>query len=162
MVIKKGGKKAKKYKKVQTNPVERTLVFKDEEQFQEYAQILKVLGSARFEAHCFDGKTRLSIVRGNMRKKQWVKIGDIVLVSIREYEDAKCDIIYLYKPKEVKNLKIYGELPASVKVNEDIVDTEENEDIGIDFVDDDEKEQSDNLQIKEEFKKEFDTNFDAI
>ena len=161
MVFKKGGKKTKKHKKVQANPEDRLLVFKDVEQFQEYAQAQKVLGSARFEVYCFDGKTRLATVRGNMRKKQWVKQGDVILVSLREYEDAKCDIIYLYKPKEVKNLKIYGEIPDTVKVNEDIVDKEDEQDIGIDFEEKDPDEEIEEKK-KDEFKKDFELNFDAI
>ena len=96
-----------------------------------------------------------------MRKKQWVKQGDVILVSLREYEDAKCDIIYLYKPKEVKNLKIYGEIPDTVKVNEDIVDKEDEQDIGIDFEEKDPDEEIEEKK-KDEFKKDFELNFDAI
>ena len=113
VVKKKGGKKGKKAKKIQNNEEDRKLVFKDEEQFQEYAQITKILGSGRFEVQCFDSKTRLATIRGNMRKKVWVKSGDLILVSLREYEDAKCDIIYLYKPKEVK-FKEYYKIRAKV------------------------------------------------
>jgi translation initiation factor 1A len=165
VVNKKGGKKGKKGKKIQNNEEDRKLVFKDEEQFQEYAQITKVLGSGRFEVQCFDSKTRLATIRGNMRKKVWVKSGDLILVSLREYEDAKCDIIYLYKPKEVKKLKSLHEIPENVKVNEDLVDKEETVDIGFDFVDEDDElteEDLKNLKNKEEFKKEFESNFEAI
>ena len=161
MVFKKGGKKGKKGKKIKDNEEDRPIVFKDEEQFQEYAQISAVLGSARFTVNCFDGKNRLATVRGNMRKKQWVKNGDVVLVSLREYEDAKCDIIYLYKTKEVKSLKAYGEIPITVKINEDIVDKEEEKDIGIDFEEEDE-EQIEDAKKKEDFKNEFDMNFESI
>lgn len=163
MVInKKGGNKAKKHKKVANNEEDRKLVFKDEQQFQEYAQITKVLGSGRFEVQCFDGKTRLSIIRGNMRKKVWVKSGDLILVSLREYEDAKCDIIYLYKPKEVNKLKNLKEIPENVKVNEDMVDKEETKDIGFDFVEEGEEDDFEELRKKEDFKKDFELNFESI
>jgi len=162
---KKGGKKGKKCKKIQNNEEDRKLVTKDEEQFQEYAQITKALGSGRFEVQCFDSKIRLATIRGNMRKKVWVKVGDLILVSLREYEDSKCAIIYLYKPKEVNKLKAEKEIPENIKVNEDLVDKEETSDIGFDFVDEDEElteEDIKNLKNKEEFKKEFDLNFSAI
>jgi translation initiation factor 1A len=102
MVInKKGGKKGKKGKRP-SEQVERKIVFKEE--FQEYCQVTKLLGNCRLEGNCFDGKTRQCNIRGSMRKKIWIKVGDIVIVSLREFEDNKCDIIYLYQPKEVKKL----------------------------------------------------------
>lgn len=159
VVNKKGGKKAKKQKNNPVTQEKRKLVFKDILELQEYAQISKLLGSARFEVECFDGKTRLATVRGNMRKKVWVKAGDVVMVSLREFEDSKCDIIYLYKSDEVKSLKSLGELPSSVKVNEDITDKEEVQDIGFDFV---EEEEDDEIKKKDDFKKDFEEKFESI
>lgn len=37
--------------------------------FQEYAQLVRLLGNGRAECYCFDGTTRLGHVRGKMRKK---------------------------------------------------------------------------------------------
>jgi translation initiation factor 1A len=111
MVIKKGGKKGKKGKKPTTvNEIERELVFKADD--QEYCQVIKLLGNCRLEGKCFDGKTRLCHIRGSMTKKKvWIKVNDIVLVSLREFEDAKCDVLYLYNPKEIKRLQTLGEIP---------------------------------------------------
>ena len=40
-----------------------------------YAQVLKMLGNGRLEAHCFmDDKKRMGIIRGKMRKKVWVAV----------------------------------------------------------------------------------------
>lgn len=35
----------------------------------EYAQVLRMLGNGRLEAHCMDGIKRLCHIRGKMRKK---------------------------------------------------------------------------------------------
>ena len=70
MVVKKGGNKAKKQKKIKPEQTERTLEFKDVLDFQEYAQVLKVYGNNRYEASCVDGKTRLAHSRGNLKKKK--------------------------------------------------------------------------------------------
>ena len=35
----------------------------------EYAQVLRMLGNGRLEAHCMDGVKRLCHIRGKMRKK---------------------------------------------------------------------------------------------
>lgn len=156
MVIKKGGKKGKKMKSNNESETNRELVFKNIEQLQEYAQVVKILGNCRCELYCFDGITRLGHIRGTMRKKVWIKGSDVVLVSLREYEKSKCDIIYLYKTNEVKSLKYYGELPENVKINENEAEKEE-EDIGIDFEDENDEEKS-----KENFKENFEENFNNI
>lgn len=50
-----------------------------------------MLGNGRLEAYCFDGVKRLAIIRGKMQKKVWMGNGDIVLVSLRDFQDGKCD-----------------------------------------------------------------------
>ena len=89
-----------------------------------------MLGNGRLEAYCFDGVTRLGHIRGKMRKKVWVSAGDIVLVGLREYQDAKVDVIHKYNADEARALKAYGELPENARINETAVDMsiEQNED----------------------------------
>jgi translation initiation factor 1A len=167
MPIKKGGKKGKKGKKVKdNNEIERPLEFKSVEDNQEYAQITKLLGNCRCSVLCVDGVERLAHIRGTMtKKKQWVKVGDLVLVSLREFEQSKCDVIYLYTLKEARRLKLLGELPNDIKINEniDLLEKEDEEDIGIDIIDDDEEKEIENeLLKKEQFKNEFEDNFKYI
>ena len=52
-----------------------------------------------------------------MRKKVWVAVGDIILVSLRDYQDAKADVILKYSADEARNLKTYGELPVRFSIN---------------------------------------------
>merc|ERR1711877_97553 len=114
-------------------------VFKEDG--QEYGQVMKMLGNGRCEINCFDGTKRLCHIRGKMRKKVWVNQGDIVLVSLRDFQDEKGDIIVKYTAEEARNLKTYGELPEGTKINEtEIVDgalsdddVEFNDDAGVDI-----------------------------
>jgi translation initiation factor 1A len=107
---------------------------------QEYAQVVKMLGNGRCECFCFDGVTRLGHIRGKMRKKVWITAGDIVLVAKRDFQDEKVDIVHKYTADEARNLKQYGELPETARINETAVDMamaggDEDDDIGIDFDD---------------------------
>ena len=107
---------------------------------QEYAQVIKMLGNGRCECFCFDGVTRLGHIRGKMRKKVWITAGDIVLVGKRDFQDEKVDIVHKYSADEARNLKQYGELPETARINETAVDMAmagdaEDDDIGIDFDD---------------------------
>lgn len=77
-----------------------------------------MLGNGRLEALCFDGEKRLAHIRGKLRKKVWINQGDIILLSLREYQDEKGDVILKYSADEARSLKAYGELPESAKINE--------------------------------------------
>merc|ERR1719215_181756 len=115
----KGGKNRRRGKN-DNEENKRELEFKEDG--QEYAQVLRMLGNGRLEAYCFDGVTRLGRIRGKMRKKVWVGVGDIVLVGLRDFQDGKADIIHKYNADEARNLKAYGELPENARINETAVD----------------------------------------
>ncbi|KAH0556269.1 Eukaryotic translation initiation factor 1A, Y-chromosomal [Trichoglossum hirsutum] len=111
----KGGKNRRRGKNENDNE-KRELTFKEEG--QEYAQVVKMLGNGRLEALCFDGEKRLAHIRGKLRKKVWINQGDIILLSLRDYQDEKGDVILKYSADEARSLKAYGELPESAKINE--------------------------------------------
>ena len=100
------------------------------------------------------------------KKKCWVKNGDVVIVALRDFEDDKCDIIYVYQKKEVKKLIKLGEIPENIKLNDLEADDENQEDIGIDFKDSDEEDDDEDTialqKQKEDFKKDFEENFSSI
>ena len=53
-----------------------------------------------------------------MRKKVWINQGDIILLSLRDFQDNKGDVILKYTADEARTLKSYGELPENAKINE--------------------------------------------
>ena len=116
MPNKKGGKKHKRNKK-QDDTFEKTLRLKEEG--QEYAQIIKCLGNCRFNVLCFDGKERMATMCGTMRKRRFINQDDIVLVSLRDWQDAKCDIIDNYDENLVRKMKDKGLVPDSIKLDVD-------------------------------------------
>ena len=121
-----GGNKRKKGKKqVQED---RELRYKEES--EEYAQITKILGDGRFQCKCADGVDRIAHVRGKMRKRTWLANGDIILVSIREFEPEKCDVVEKYKEKEVAKLKSAGEIPDTMVLVNSGEKVEKNDDEG--------------------------------
>ena len=93
-----------------------------------------MLGNGRLEAQCFDGEKRLAHIRGKLRKKVWINQGDIILLSLRDFQDAKGDVILKYTADEARNLKAYGELPETAKINEtDTFPADGDEEISFDF-----------------------------
>lgn len=114
----KGGKKHKRFKK-QKNTTDSIISvhFMKKEEDMEYGVITKVLGDKRFLCVLksfdkkFNEKQLLVRVPKKFRRKRWfVNVGDYVLVGIREYQQERGDIIYLYDNKEVRKLIKEGEL----------------------------------------------------
>lgn len=139
----KGGKKGRRGKNDADGP-KRELILRDEG--QEYAQISKMLGNGRVEATCFDGIKRMAHIRGKMRKRVWMGQGDIILVSLRDFQDDQCDVVHKYNLDEARALKSQGELPESAKINEtDNFRFESDEDVNFEFgnADDDDDEDDD-------------------
>lgn len=97
---------AKHKKRVQAEKG-RELVMRQEGQL--YARVTKMLGNGRVTAMCGDGVERLCKIRGSMRKRVWVRVGDAVLVGLREFQDAKADVIHKYTDAEVARLRRLGE-----------------------------------------------------
>lgn len=85
---------------------------------EEYAQIVKLLGSERMEVMCMDQKRRIAKVRGKFKNRVYVHVNDIVLVCLREVDDTKCDIVQVYFPDEAKKLKQMGEIPSTLEISE--------------------------------------------
>ena len=106
----KGGNKRKKGKK----PIQDSREFRFKEECEEYARIIKLLGDSRFQCVCSDGVDRVAHIRLKMWKKVWLKCGDIILVSLRDYEPEKCDIIDKFSEKEIAKLKKEGEIKETL------------------------------------------------
>ena len=67
---------------------------------QQFALAESMLGANHVRVRCTDGVTRMGRIKGKMKKRQWIREGDTVLVVPWSFQDEKCDIIYRYlKPQ---------------------------------------------------------------
>lgn len=104
----KGGKKKGKRNTGQT-PVKRTLVYKGD--MEEYAQITKMLGDRKIMVMLPDKSEMLAVIPGRFRKRCWMKVGDILIISRREFQATKLDVIYKYNDEETRKLAKDHEIP---------------------------------------------------
>jgi len=51
-----------------------------------YGRVIKILGNLNMNVYCNDNKIRICKVRGSMRKRVWINIGDLVIISLRNLE----------------------------------------------------------------------------
>jgi len=118
----KGGKNKRKAKKPTVNP-NRSIIKKDES--QEYAKVTKMLGSCNIMAICHDTKERRCRIRGSMRKRKWINVGDYILVSLRDFSDTVVDVIHVYEKEDIEYLQSTKDIDlANFNTDEDIVQSE--------------------------------------
>ena len=71
----------------------------------------KLLGFERIMVKCQDGHERLCRIRGKLKRRVWVRVGDIVLVSPWDFQsDARGDIFARYRRNETAWLRNNGYL----------------------------------------------------
>jgi translation initiation factor 1A len=101
-----GGKNYKKTKHAAEKPK-----FVEKTDDQQYGRILQILGNRNTLAYCNDNIVRLCHIRGSIRKDMWINVGDIVLVSVRDFlqdkkdKYEKADILYKYDREDYSKLK---------------------------------------------------------
>lgn len=70
-------------------------------------------GANRMIISCFDGKQRNCRVPGRLKRRLWIRQGNIVLVEPWEFEgDKKGDILHTYTPAELQWLERKGFLKS--------------------------------------------------
>ena len=68
------------------------------------------LGGNRMSINCFDKTTRICRVPGRLKRKLWLRPGDVVIVEPWEFDDKKGDILFKYNPTQISWLKKNGYL----------------------------------------------------
>jgi translation initiation factor 1A len=69
------------------------------------------VGGSRMIVRCMDGKTRNCRIPGRLKKRLWVREGDLVIVEPWEFKgDEKGDVILKYRRNQVDYLKNKGYL----------------------------------------------------
>lgn len=130
----KGGKNHRKGKSM-GGGFRRELITKEDG--QEYASVTKIFGNGHVECTCHDNIVRLGTIRGKMRNRVWISLGDVVLCGLRDFQDEKVDIIHKYNSDEIHQLQNLSEIPrsATTTIAADVKDISGQQDDGeeIDF-----------------------------
>jgi translation initiation factor 1A len=72
---------------------------------------VKLLGYDRVLVKCQDGHERLCRIRGKMKRRVWIREGDIVLVSPWDFQtDKRGDLIWRYTRAQAEQLRREGHI----------------------------------------------------
>ena len=62
---------------------------------------VKMLGAERIMVKCQDGNERLCRIRGKLKKRVWIREGDLVLVSPWDFQtETRGDIFWRYRKNQ--------------------------------------------------------------
>jgi translation initiation factor 1A len=76
-------------------------------EYEVYAYVIKLLGNCRVLVLCDNGTEAVGVIRGSMRrfnKRVLIETGDILAVSMRDFQDNKVDIVHKYNAEQCKIL----------------------------------------------------------
>jgi len=72
---------------------------------------IKLLGFDRVLVKCQDGNERLCRIRGKMKRRVWIREGDVVLVSPWDFQsDKRGDVMWRYTRAQADTLRKNGYL----------------------------------------------------
>lgn len=72
-----------------------------------------LLGANRIKVRCIDGITRMGRIPGKMKKRIWIRQGDVVIVIPWEIQNEKADVVWRYTGPQVDWLQRKGFLKGS-------------------------------------------------
>ena len=130
----KGGKKHKRAKNINFNEK-----IEMPEDGQYFGKVIKLLGSGRVNLDYYFKRTykndnlkndncewtrinKIGVIRGNMMKRIYINIGDIVLVTPRDFEDKKVDIICKYSVEQFEHIKKHMDTPNIDGIDENEIE----------------------------------------
>jgi len=77
---------------------------------QTFGLLEQRVGGSRARVRCLDGKTRICRIPGRLKRRLWLRPGDVVIIEPWELDDKRGDVLFKYRPNEVTWLKKNGYL----------------------------------------------------
>ncbi|MDH7593690.1 MAG: translation initiation factor eIF-1A [Methanomicrobiales archaeon] len=63
---------------------------------EQFARAELMLGANHIRVRCSDGVVRMGRIKGTMKRRTWIREGDMLIVTPWSFQDEKCDIVYRY------------------------------------------------------------------
>jgi translation initiation factor 1A len=76
----------------------------------------QLLGAARIRVMCEDNVSRMGRITGKMKKKMWIREGDLLILRPWGFQEGKADILFRYSRTQAQYLARRNLLPPSVNL----------------------------------------------
>jgi translation initiation factor 1A len=81
-----------------------------------FAVAEQLLGASRIRIMCEDGLSRMGRIPGKLRKRMWMREGDLLIVKPWDFQDEKADIRFRYTKTQSVYLSKKGMIPEIVNI----------------------------------------------
>ncbi len=88
-----------------------------------FGRVIEIYGQERMDVFCEDGKHRIGRIRGKIKKRVWVRKGDLVIINPWAFETQvqdqreKCEISWRYLKPEITWLTRNNKIPQILDLN---------------------------------------------
>jgi translation initiation factor 1A len=76
----------------------------------------QLLGAARIRVMCEDNISRMGRITGKMKKKMWIRAGDLLILRPWGFQEGKADILFRYSRTQSMYLSRRNLLPSSMDI----------------------------------------------
>lgn len=122
-MAKKKAKKGKSRGGAAEAPVITRVKFPNNKLGEMFGRVIEIYGNDRMGIFCEDGKHRMGRIRGKIKKRVWIRKGDLVIVNPWEWETTtgdepgKCEISWRYTNAEIGWLERKNRIPEILDIN---------------------------------------------
>lgn len=76
----------------------------------------QLMGASKIKVMCEDGKSRMARIPGKMKRRMWIKPGDLMIIKPWDFQDDKADVVYRYVRTQSTNLSRRKKIPELLDV----------------------------------------------
>ncbi|MDS0256750.1 translation initiation factor eIF-1A [Thermoplasmatales archaeon AK] len=81
-----------------------------------FGVVEKLAGASRLSVMCEDGFTRTCRIPGKMKKRMWIREGDLVIVKPWPFQNEKADVVFRYTQTQANYLSRNNMLPEVINI----------------------------------------------
>ncbi len=76
----------------------------------------QLLGASRIRVMCADGKSRMGRIPGKMKKRMWIREGDLIILKPWSFQDEKADVVWRYTKTQASYLSRKRMIPDIINI----------------------------------------------
>jgi translation initiation factor 1A len=76
----------------------------------------QLLGASKIKVMCADGNSRMGRIPGKLKKRMWMREGDLLIIRPWEFQDDKADIVYRYTRTQASYLNRKKAIPETINI----------------------------------------------
>ncbi|MDR3283264.1 MAG: translation initiation factor eIF-1A [Candidatus Methanoplasma sp.] len=76
----------------------------------------QLLGASKIKVMCEDGVSRVGRIPGKIKKRMWIREGDLLIIALWDFQPDKCDVRFRYTRTQAVNLSKKNRVPKNLDI----------------------------------------------